>query len=182
MERSPYVIRKKDWIGKRVDYDKFAGFQCVDLFKLYCHAVLGLRYTKTGNANELRDNKYNTFSRAWWRIEGMNDLKQWDVVFSIKWNYGHVWIIDTINVKDNWTITLWVLEQNGSWKNSWNWLWDNAIRVKEYKPDFFIWVWRCQQIIDNMEKEYPYIDAKMKAQWYEDDQTTIYKYSLQYKR
>jgi hypothetical protein len=76
MERSPYVIRKKDWLGKNIDYDNFAGYQCVDLFKLFCHAVLGLRYAKTGNANELWDNRYNTFTKARTRIIGNKDLKQ----------------------------------------------------------------------------------------------------------
>jgi hypothetical protein len=36
----PYVDFKNKWLGKRIDYDKAYGYQCVDLIKQYLDEVL----------------------------------------------------------------------------------------------------------------------------------------------
>jgi hypothetical protein len=83
MERSPYYNFKNKWLGKRVDYDKFAGYQCVDLAKQYMDEVLTIKPGQTGNANQMRANTYKCFDANRTQIKGTTDLMQGDIVFSI---------------------------------------------------------------------------------------------------
>jgi len=43
----PYVDFKNKRVGKKVDYDHGAGFQCIDLFKQYMDEVLGIKIGKS---------------------------------------------------------------------------------------------------------------------------------------
>lgn len=45
-----FATFKQKWLGKRVDYDKVYGFQCVDLIKQYLHEEKSLRPGAWGNA------------------------------------------------------------------------------------------------------------------------------------
>lgn len=168
MERSPYYNFKNKWLGKRVDYDKFAGYQCVDLAKQYMDEVLTIKPGQTGNANQMRANTYKCFDANRTQIKGTTDLMQGDIVFSIVWTYWHVAIVDRMigaNIS--------VLEQNGSGQNSGNWLWANAIRLHSYNPSFFVGVWRCQKIFDNLQKERAYCDDQVRN-------TQDYKNAIRY--
>ena len=81
---------------------------------------------------------------------------QWDIIVRTQWTYGHIAIVDRIL---NWRV--YVLEQNGSWKNSWNGLWDNAIRIKDYPRSFYNIVLRDQTIIDNYNNELTVIKSRI---------------------
>lgn len=152
----PYKDYVASVIGKRVDYDGSFGYQCVDLAKDYCSKVLGMKLGKTWDAKDRWTNKYNIFNKTRTRIKGMDDLMQWDIIIRWRWKYGHIAIFDHWLDKK-----VFVLEQNGSWKDSWSWLWDNAIRVQGYWVDFFDWVWRCPKIIANWKQEMAYIKNKI---------------------
>ena len=57
---------------------------------------------------------------------------------------------------------VYVLEQNGSWKNSWSGLWDNAIRVKDYSINWFDTILRNKMIIENYNNEIKIVNEKIK--------------------
>lgn len=96
-------------LGKKVDFDKANGFQCVDLYRQYCKDVLGIEQTtalgENGGAKDI------------WTLHGA--LKQskdsfaaGDVLIygATKTNpYGHVCILVALLDSD----TFIVLEQNG---------------------------------------------------------------------
>jgi hypothetical protein len=82
---------------------------------------------------------------------------QWDIIVRTRWTYGHIAIIDHIL---NWRV--YVLEQNGSWKNSWNGVGENAIRVKDYSISWFEVVLRNERIIKNYENELRVVEEKIK--------------------
>ena len=171
MER-PYVDYKNSVLWKRIDYDWAYWYQCVDLFKDYCDKVLGEKFWKTGNANEIRINKYNIFWNNRAREIWTQNLMQGDIL--VRWtNVGyHIAIFDH---KLNWN--LYVLEQNGSGKNSGDWLWPNAIRMHAYKPAFFSWIYRSLKIINNYNKEVEFIENKINTQG-EDTNTLEYAQSI----
>ena len=133
----PYKVFKDKWIGKRIDYDWAYWYQCVDLIKQYADEVLWLwRIWALWNANKVQNSStFKSFSKLW-----VKDLIQWDIIIRTKWKYWHIAIVDHIL---NWRV--YVLEQNGSWKNSWNGLGENAIRVKkrENYSEFWKWIVGC---------------------------------------
>ena len=57
---------------------------------------------------------------------------------------------------------VYVLEQNGSWKNSWNGVGENVIRVKDYSISWFDVVLRNERIINNYENELRVVEEKIK--------------------
>lgn len=100
--------------GKKVDYDKAYGAQCVDLFRQYCQDVIGCPHTgAVEGARDLwfkfsdNDEKlyFDRFS-PWFVQPG--DVAIWDETANNK--YGHVAIVLLV---DNKTKELLVLEQNG---------------------------------------------------------------------
>jgi hypothetical protein len=121
--------------------------------------VLGIKCWKVGNANQVRTNQFKIFDSSRTRIKWMDDLCQWDIIIRWRWKYGHIAIFDHWIDKK-----VFVLEQNWSGKDSWSWLWDNAIRVQGYWLDFFDWVWRCPKIIANWKQEMKYIKNKIDKQ------------------
>jgi len=168
MDRSQYYYFEKEWVWKRIDYDKAFWYQCVDLIKQYMYEVLWISPGKTGNANEMWTNKYGCFDKMWTQITWTKDLMQGDIIFSLNGPTGHVAIVDRI-VNGQ----IQVLEQNGSGQNSGNWLGANAIRLHTYSPSFFVWVWRCEKIFENLQKERSYCDVQIKT-------TQDYKASIRY--
>lgn len=100
--------------GKKVDFDKEYGAQCVDLFRQYCQDVIGCPHT--GSVEGARDLWFNFsdndeklyFDRfsPWFVQPG--DVAIWDETASNK--YGHVAIVLLV---DNKAKELLVLEQNG---------------------------------------------------------------------
>lgn len=153
----PYTDYKNKMIGKRINYDHWLGYQCVDLFKDYCNRVIWKSYWKTGNAKQIWTNKYKIFDKMWTYVQGTKDLMQWDIIVSIKGTYWHVAIIDRITW---WKI--FVLEQNGSGKRSGNGLGPNAIRIRPYPFSFWTGIWRCEKIFQNLQLERQYINKTNK--------------------
>lgn len=129
-----YPAYKKKMLWKRVDYDSAYWFQCVDLFKDFARQVLGIAYWRTGNAKEIRTNKYKVFGKGWKQIKWTKDLKEGDIIVRWVGTYWHIAIVDTN--------TDYVLEQNWSGKNSGNGLGPNAIRLQKYSKAFWSWVRR----------------------------------------
>ena len=149
----PYTDFKNKRLWKRIDYDWAYWYQCVDLIKQYADEVLHLwKIGAIGNAKNIPNNKlFRTFSKF-----TTNNLMQWDIIVRTQWTYGHIAIVDRIL---NWRV--YVLEQNGSWKNSWNGLWDKAIRIKDYPRSFYNIVLRDQTIIDNYNNELTVIKSRI---------------------
>lgn len=82
---------------------------------------------------------------------------QGDIIISSHGQYGHVAVVDHIlNGK------VYVLEQNGSGKNSGSGIWANAIRIQAYRLDFYDTVLRCKKIFDNLVLEREFVAEKLK--------------------
>lgn len=103
----------KKYNGKKVDFDKAFGCQCVDLFRQYCNDVLGIPHTGTvEGAKDLYINyaklpgEMNHFTRIATRFPRVGDVVIWDKTPSNK--YGHV-AICIGNLADE----IIVFEQNG---------------------------------------------------------------------
>lgn len=103
----------KKYNGKKVDFDKAFGCQCVDLFRQYCNDVLGIPHTGTvEGAKDLYINyaklpgEMNHFNRIATRFPRIGDVVIWDKTPSNK--YGHV-AICIGNLADE----IIVFEQNG---------------------------------------------------------------------
>lgn len=117
------------WIGKRVDVDNYAGFQCVDFARQYCAEL----WTPIGTFSGSAFNWWKTgspFDYKWKRVVSTSWTipSAWDVVFfaPTKNNpYGHVAIADNECTET----VLKIIEQNaGSW--NWDWKGNNAIRKR----------------------------------------------------
>lgn len=110
-----YSTFKNKWLGKRVDYDKVYGFQCIDLIKQYLAENYGLKPGTWGNAI---DYWYNTNANVLGKFDRLatKQARQGDIVIfkGINGNpYGHIGIADG----NSGILTITVLEQNGSTGN-----------------------------------------------------------------
>lgn len=106
----PYKDFVKKRLGKRVDYDGGFGFQCVDLAKQYLTEPLGMgRVFALGNAKNVPN--HPMFAKR--EKLGVNNLMQGDIIIRTRGKYGHIAIVD--HIRDG---KVYVLEQNGSGKNS----------------------------------------------------------------
>lgn len=171
----PYVDFKNKWVGKKVDYDKWAGYQCVDLFKQYMDEVLGIKLGKSWSAKQIRKNSYKIFNKTRTQHPGTKDLMQGDIICSYKWKFWHIAIFDHYAWNQ-----AFVLEQNGSGLHSGSWVGSNAIRVHWYALSFWAGTWRCQKIFDNLELERAFIDAKLKSIAGDTSNTLNYRQSIRY--
>lgn len=155
MGNRPYknFVQKRRW--KKVDYDGGCWFQCTDLAKQYIDEVLGIKKIwPLWNAKNMPN---NTFFSSWEKIKGTKNLMQGDIIISSHGQYGHVAVVDHIlNGK------VYVLEQNGSGKNSGSGIWANAIRIQAYRLDFYDTVLRCKKIFDNLVLEREFVAEKLK--------------------
>ena len=151
----PYkdFAKKRRW--KRVDYDGRYWFQCVDLAKLYIDEGLG--FGKIGALGNAKDMPNNPFFSSWEKIKGMNNIMQGDIIIRSQWPYGHVAIVDHVL---NWKV--YVLEQNGSGKDSGSGLGANSIRIQAYRLDFYDTILRCKKIFDNLVLEREFVEEKLK--------------------
>ena len=109
----PRLKFKETWLDKRIDYDGVYDFQCVDLAKLYLERLGFGKIWKLGNAKQVP--QADLFNTGREKIVGTNDLMQGDIIIKTQGKYGHIAIVDRIV----WGF-VYVLEQNGSWKNSWS--------------------------------------------------------------
>lgn len=148
-----YQTRKKKVIAKKfIDYDNYPKtnpYQCIDLIKQYFKDLLW--WWNVGmiwNANELRNNLYNTFWTDREQIVWTKDLMQWDIIFWLRGDYGHVGIIDSIDWK-----YVNILDQNGSGKNCWKTTEWNKIQIHRYLLSNFVGVRRSERIKEMFEEE-----------------------------
>ena len=154
MGNRPYknFVQKRRW--KKVDYDGGYWFQCTDLAKLYIDE--GLEFGKVGALGNAKDMPNNPFFSSWEKIKGTKNLMQGDIIIRSQGQYGHVAIVDHIL---NWKV--YVLEQNGSGKNSGSGIWANAIRIQPYNLSFYDTILRCKKIFDNLVLEREFANAKI---------------------
>lgn len=155
MANRPYknFVQKRRW--KKVDYDGSYGFQCADLAKQYISEAL--EFGKIGALWNAKDMPKSPFFANREKIKGTKNLMQGDIIIRSQGQYGHVAIVDHIL---NWKV--YVLEQNGSGKNSGSGLGANAIRIQPYRLDFYDTVLRCKKIFDNLVLEREFVAEKLK--------------------
>ena len=171
----PYKEFKDKWLWKRIDYDRAYWYQCVDLIKQYADECLWMwKIWAIWNAKDVPNwGFWKKFTKIVW----MNDIMQWDIIVKTNSKYWHIAVVDRV-VWDK----IYVLEQNGSWKNSGSGAWDNAIRVYAYKKSFYQIILRNTIIIDNYNKELKYVDDMIKEREQLLKDTKEYKNSLIYKK
>lgn len=152
----PYTDFRNHRMGGKVNYDWAFGYQCVDLIKLYWEEVLGMdRIWALGNAKDVPNNPI--FRKGWEILKGTNNLMQWDIIIRSKGKYGHIAIVDHIH-----NGKVYVLEQNGSRKNSGSGIGENAIRVQPYSLSFYDTVLRCRKIFENLQNERQFVAEKIR--------------------
>jgi hypothetical protein len=122
-----YQTFKNQWLGKRIDFDRVAGYQCVDLIKQYLASEFGLTPGSWGNAI---DYWYNTNPALLTKFDKLStkETRTGDIVIFAGINgspYGHIGIADS----PAGTITVGTLEQNGATGNGAGTAGD-AIRVR----------------------------------------------------
>lgn len=155
MANRPYKNFVNKRLRKRVDYDKKYDYQCTDLAKQYISE--GLEFGEIGALGNAKDMPNNPFFSSREKIKGTKNLMQGDIIIRSQWPYGHVAIVDhVLNGK------VYVLEQNGSGKDSGSGLGANAIRIQPYRLDFYDTVLRCKKIFDNLVLEREFVAEKLK--------------------
>ena len=166
MENRPYKNFAKKRLWKKVDYDKQYDYQCTDLAKQYMNEVLDIKKIwPLWNAKNIPN---NTFFSGWEKIKGMNNLMQGDIIINSHGQYGHVAIVDHVL---NWKV--YVLEQNGSGKNSGSGIWANAIRIQPYNLSFYDTILRCKKIFDNLVLEREFVAekiARLEKEWGQENE------------
>jgi hypothetical protein len=110
-----------------------------------------------GNAHDIWTNSLKPFDNKRTQHKWTNDLMQWDVICLFE---NHIGILDWVFTSGT-TTGIKVLDQNGSWKNSWDGLWENAVHVHIYNPSVIKGVRRCQKIFDNLELERGFIEGQL---------------------
>lgn len=167
----PYknFVNKRLW--KRVDYDGSYGFQCADLAKQYISEAL--EFGKIGALWNAKNMPNNTFFSSWEKIKGTKNLMQGDIIISSHGQYGHVAVVDhVLNGK------VYVLEQNGSGKDSGSGLGANSIRIQAYRLDFYDTILRCKKIFDNLVLERKFVAekiARLEKEWGQENEIKITK-------
>jgi len=152
----PYTDFRNEWLGKRIDYDWSFWFQCVDLAKLYLDKVAWLgEIWPLGDARDIPNN--HLFAKGWEILKWTDDLMQWDIIIRTRGKYGHIAIVDHITGGK-----VYVLEQNWSGKNSWSWIWPNAIRIQPYSLSWYDTVLRCKKIFENLQAERQFVAEKVR--------------------
>ena len=141
-------------LGKKVDYDGAYGFQCADLAKQYISEAL--EFGKIGALGNAKDMPKSPFFANREKIKGTKNLMQGDIIIRSQGQYGHVAIVDHIlNGK------VYVLEQNGSGKDSGSGLGANAIRIQPYNLSFYDTILRCKKTFDNLVLEREFVAEKI---------------------
>ena len=157
----PYKNFVNKRLRKRVDYDGRYWFQCTDLAKQYIDE--GLEFGKIWPLWNAKDMPNNPFFSSWEKIKGMNNLMQGDIIIRSQGQYGHVAIVDhVLNGK------VYVLEQNGSGKDSGSGLGANAIRIQPYNLSFYDTILRCKKTFDNLVLERKFVAekiARLEKEW-----------------
>lgn len=134
-----YTQFRNKWIGKRIDYDRIYGYQCVDLIKQYAHEVYGLKAGAWGNAIDYWYSTHKDLYKKFTRVSTKSARKGDIVIFKgINGNpYGHIGIAD--RNAGRWTVA--TLEQNGSSGNG-SGRGRDAIRVRKITKSRIVGVLR----------------------------------------
>ena len=152
--------------GKRVDYDGAYWFQCADLAKQYISEAL--EFGKIGALWNAKDMPKSPFFANWEKIKGMKNLMQGDIIIKSQGQYGHVAIVDhVLNGK------VYVLEQNGSGKDSGSGIGANAIRIHPYNLSFYDTILRCKKTFDNLVLEREFVAekiARLEKEWGQENE------------
>lgn len=166
MGNRPYKNFAQKRLRKRVDYDGAYGFQCADLAKQYISEAL--EFGKIGALGNAKDMPNNPFFSSREKIKGMKNLMQGDIIIRSQGQYGHVAIVDhVLNGK------VYVLEQNGSGKDSGSGLGANAIRIQPYNLSFYDMILRCKKIFDNLVLERKFVAekiARLEKEWGQENE------------
>ena len=121
-----YLRYKREYIWKFVDMDWAYGYQCMDLIRSYCKEVHGFNMWRTPQARDV--NNTHTLPGRQQLVIRQDDLKRGDIIILDLWKYWHIGIVDRTDATG-----IYILEQNGSGKQSWAMIKWNEIRVKKYK-------------------------------------------------
>lgn len=99
------------WLGKRVDYDKVFGYQCVDLIKQYVDEVHSIRSGAWGNAIDYWRSPHPTLLTIFKKVAGTDALRGDIVIIKPISNnpYGHIGIATGQSDKTS----VQILEENG---------------------------------------------------------------------
>lgn len=171
MANRPYknFVQKRRW--KKVDYDGSYGFQCADLAKQYISEAL--EFGKIGALWNAKDMPKSLFFTNREKIKGMKNLMQGDIIIRSLGKYWHVAVVDhVLNGK------VYVLEQNGSGKDSGSGLGANSIRIQAYRLDFYDTILRCKKIFDNLVLERKFVAekiARLEKEWGQENEIKITK-------
>lgn len=153
-------------LGKRVDYDGAYGFQCADLAKQYISEAL--EFGKIGALGNAKDMPKSPFFANREKIKGTKNLMQGDIIIRSQGQYGHVAIVDhVLNGK------VYVLEQNGSGKDSGSGIGANAIRIQPYTLSFYDTILRCKKTFDNLVLEREFVAekiARLEKEWGQENE------------
>lgn len=104
-----YIEFRDKYLGKGIDYDGKYGYQCVDVYRMYCKEVLGVPQSPpVVGAKDIWD---NYLTKYFTRIENTLTAvpKQGDVIIWSVGTYGHIGICDSANkdsfisFEQNWT-------------------------------------------------------------------------------
>ena len=157
----PYKDFAKKRLWKRVDYDGSYGFQCADLAKQYISEAL--EFGKIGALWNAKDMPKSPFFANREKIKGTKNLMQGDIIIRSQGKYWHVAVVDhVLNGK------VYVLEQNGSGKDSGSGLGANSIRIQPYNLSFYDTILRCKKIFDNLVLERKFVAekiARLEKEW-----------------
>ena len=166
MANRPYKNFVQKRLGKRVDYDGAYWFQCADLAKQYISEAL--EFGKIGALWNAKDMPKSPFFANWEKIKGMNNLMQGDIIIRSKGKYWHVAVVDhVLNGK------VYVLEQNGSGKDSGSGIGANSIRIQPYNLSFYDTILRCKKIFDNLMLEREFVAkkiARLEKEWGQENE------------
>lgn len=107
-----YISFRNKWLGRRVDYDRVYGYQCVDLIKQYMAEEKGLKPGAWGNAIDYWYSTNSTVLKHYDKI-ATNNFRAGDIVIlkGVNGNpYGHIGIASGASRP----YYRQILEQNGS--------------------------------------------------------------------
>lgn len=109
------------YLGKKIDYDGYAGVQCVDLAKLYLEECFGLKCGEMGNAKEwwydrktnpILAKNFDAYTINNHRPASTSNINKGDLGIRTSGTYGHIFVCDHTDKK---TITYY--DENGTGKH-----------------------------------------------------------------
>lgn len=98
----------KKYIGKKIDYDGYAGVQCVDFAKLYLKECFGIECGAMGNAkdwwynrntNPILAKNFNSYIINNKRPVSTSTVNQADIGIRTSGTYGHIFVCDSVKGK-----------------------------------------------------------------------------------